>query len=129
MDIKSTAEGYLLEAFAKKAEASVGKGHAGDDGSKLKETCADFESILLNYMFQSMKKTVGDGGLFNDSFQKDMYETVFFEKISQTVAKERGIGLGEALFRQLSAKTGDVEAGNPETDPNPAEPVKPEGGR
>jgi Rod binding domain-containing protein len=72
---------------------------------ELQKVCADFESVLLNYMFQAMKKTVGDGGLFGDSFRKDMYESLFFEKISQKFAEARGVGIGEALYRQLSAKT------------------------
>ena len=125
MDIKGTAEGYLMEAFAKKAEAAVGKGHSEDDGSKLKAACADFESILLNYMFQSMKKTVGNGGLFGDSFQRDMYETIFFEKVSQTVAEKRGIGLGQALYRQLGAKSVDTEVGNPDAVSDLSEPMEP----
>ena len=75
----------------------------------LQNACADFESVLLNYMFQAMKKTVGDGGLFGDSFRKDMYESLFFEKISQKIAESRGVGIGESLYRQLSTKTGDSE--------------------
>ena len=77
----------------------------------LQNACADFESVLLNYMFQAMKKTVGDGGLFGDNFRKDMYESLFFEKISQKIAETRGMGIGESLYRQLSVKTGDSEEG------------------
>lgn len=78
---------------------------------ELQKVCADFEGVLLNYMFQAMKKTVGDAGLFGDSFRKDMYESLFFEKISQKIAETRGIGIGEALYRQLSVRTKDSEDG------------------
>ena len=74
---------------------------------ELKKACADFESVLLNHMFQAMKKTVGDGELFGDSFRRDMYDSLFFEKISQKIAETRGIGIGESLYRQLSAAIGD----------------------
>ncbi len=108
MDINSsTANGYLLEALAKKAEMSVSMGASGKDDSKLKEACADFESVLLNHMYQAMKKTVGDGGLFDNSFRKDMYESLFFEKISQKIAETRGVGIGESLYRQLTGKMKD----------------------
>jgi flagellar protein FlgJ len=118
MDINSsTAEGYLLEAFAKKAEASVGKRQSGEDDSRLKQACADFESVLLNYMFQSMKKTVGESGLFDDSFQKDMYESLFFENISRKIAEERGMGIGESLYRQLGRPAPDMENHEPDADP------------
>ena len=69
---------------------------------RLKKACADFESVLLTYMFKSMKKTVGEGGVFGNSFQKDMYESIFFEKIAEKVAQEKGMGIGEALYRQLA---------------------------
>lgn len=80
---------------------------------ELQKVCADFEGVLLNYMFQAMKKTVGDGGLFGDNFRKDMYESLFFEKLSQKVAETRGVGIGESLYRQLSAKTEGSEGGGP----------------
>ena len=112
MDINSSmAKGYLLEAFAKKAETSVSMEGAGKDDSKLKEACADFESVLLNHMFQAMKKTVGNGGLFGDNFRKDMYESLFFEKISEKIAETRGIGIGESLYRQLNAGNADPKSG------------------
>lgn len=79
----------------------------------LQKVCADFEGVLLNHMFQAMKKTVGDGGLFGDSFRKDMYEALFFEKITQKIAETRGVGIGEALYRQLSTRTSDsVDSGD-----------------
>jgi flagellar protein FlgJ len=102
-------KGYFLEAFAKKAETSVSMGSSGKDDTTLKEACADFESVLLNHMFQAMKKTVGDGGLFGGSFRKDMYESLFFERISQKIAETRGVGIGDSLYRQLSAALGDSE--------------------
>jgi flagellar protein FlgJ len=79
------------------------------ENKELHKACADFEGVLLNYMFQAMKKTVGDGGLFGDSFRKDMYESLFFQEISQKVAETRGVGIGESLYRQLNAKMGDSE--------------------
>jgi flagellar protein FlgJ len=110
MDINSSAvKGYLLEAFSKKAETSVSMGVSGKDNSELKKACADFEGVLLNYMYQAMKKTVGDGGLLGGGFRKDMYESLFFEKISQEIAETRGIGIGDSLYRQLSADIEDSE--------------------
>ena len=73
------------------------------ENGELQEACAGFESVLLNYMFQSMKKTVGDGGVFGESFQRNMYESLYMEKIAEKVAEERDMGLGDALYRQLKA--------------------------
>jgi Rod binding domain-containing protein len=54
-------------------------------------------------MFQSMKKTVGDGGVFGESFQRNMYESLYIEKIAGKIAEERDLGLGDSLYRQLKA--------------------------
>lgn len=89
--------------------AQVEKLKNSKENKELRKVCADFEGVLLNYMFQAMKKTVGDGGLFGDSFRRDMYESLFFEKVSQKVAESRGVGIGESLYRQLSTENRDSE--------------------
>ena len=77
--------------------------NAGEN-EELQKACADFESVLLNYMFQNMKKTVGDGGFFGDSFQRGMYESLYIEKISEKIAGERDLGLGKSLYNQLKTR-------------------------
>lgn len=73
--------------------------------AKLKNACADFEGIMLQQLFESMKKTVGSGGVFGDSHQKQMYESMFIQEVSATLARERGVGLAEALYRQVARQT------------------------
>jgi Rod binding domain-containing protein len=58
-------------------------------------------------MFQSMKKTVGEGGIFGESFQRNMYESLYIEKMAVKIAEERDLGLGDSLYRQLTARMGD----------------------
>lgn len=74
------------------------------DDVRLKKACADFEGVLLNFMFQSMKKTVPGKGIFSGSHQKQMFESMFYQEISTKFARERGIGIGDALYRQLKGK-------------------------
>ncbi len=74
------------------------------DDARLKKACSDFEGVLLNFMFQSMKKTVPGKGIFSGSQQKDMYESMFYQEISTKFARDRGIGIGDALYRQLKGK-------------------------
>jgi flagellar protein FlgJ len=83
--------------------------NTGEEDGELREACTDFESVLLNYMFQSMKKTVGESSLFGDSFQREMYESLYIEKMSEKIAQERDLGLGDSLYRQLAAR---MEAGD-----------------
>ena len=71
--------------------------------TKLRKVCADFESVFLNYMLQAMRSTLPKDDVFGKSFQKDMYESMYFEKIAETVSGNKGLGIGEALYRQLSS--------------------------
>lgn len=75
--------------------------------AQLKNACADFEGIMLQQLFESMKKTVGNGGVFGDSHQKKMYESMFIQEVSTTLARQRGVGLAEALYRQVARQTDD----------------------
>ena len=84
--------------------AQVEKLKSAEENGTLQKACTDFESVLLNYMFQSMKKTVGDGGIFGESFQRNMYESLYIEKISEKIAEERDLGLGDNLYHQLTAR-------------------------
>jgi flagellar protein FlgJ len=88
--------------------AGVEKVKDAEKDGELSQACADFESVLLNYMFQSMKKTVGEGGVFGESYQRKMYESLYMENICQTIADERDIGLGDSLYRQLTARMKNI---------------------
>ena len=51
--------------FGKKKEINL-------ESERLKKACADFESIFINFMFQSMRKTLPGDRLFGSSHQKEM---------------------------------------------------------
>ena len=93
----------------------------------LKATATQFEAMFLNMMLKSMRDATMDGGLF-DSEQTKTYTTMLDQQVSQTLAS-RGIGLADALTRQLSNRvtapadsaTGNAVTGNPGTSAlNPA---------
>ena len=79
------------------------------DDARLKKACADFEGILLNFMFQSMRKTIPGKGIFDSSHQKETYESMFYQEISAQFARDRGIGIADALYRQLKGKLDDSQ--------------------
>lgn len=69
---------------------------------ELKKVCRDFESIFINYMMQTMRKTVPKSGFFGDSLGIDIAESMYFDVLSRELSKERGIGLADMLYDQLS---------------------------
>ena len=94
----------------------------------LKATTRQFEALFMNMVLKSMREATPKDGPF-DSEQTKMYTSMFDQQISQNMAS-RGIGLADALYRQLSKMTnqtmqGAAESGGaasqPPTVPAPTE--------
>ncbi|MDY6823444.1 MAG: rod-binding protein [Thermodesulfobacteriota bacterium] len=84
------------------AQLSAGNDFA-DGADRLKKACVDFESVLMNMMFQAMRKTVPKDGLFGDSLQQDIFNSMYYQKLAQGGAEGEGLGLAATLYDQLSA--------------------------
>jgi len=67
----------------------------------LEKVSRDFESIFLHKLLSSMRKTVPKSGLL-DSFATDMYRSMMDEEISKEMSKNKGMGLGEMIYNDLS---------------------------
>ena len=103
----------LLKPSQMKAK-SLGKKQETDfENERLKNACSDFEGIFINFMFQAMKKTLPGDGLLGRSHQKEMYDAMFFQEISTNLARDRGIGIGEALYRQIQRKNDSAGENSP----------------
>ena len=68
---------------------------------KLKKACKDFEAILVNHMFENMRKTVPEGGLFEKNTQMDIMESMYYRDLSDKISSGKGMGLGDAIFADL----------------------------
>lgn len=97
---------------------SEGSGKVRSDGKqgeitqeRLKKACADFESIFINYLFKTMRRTIPESGM-NSFPGKDMYTMLLDQKVAEDLA-ERGSGMGiqEMLFRQLGGSRRSDEKG------------------
>ncbi|HCJ57422.1 MAG TPA: muramidase [Clostridiaceae bacterium] len=84
-------------------EEMLQKASAGKDEAKLREACANLESVFLNMMFKSMRNTVEKSDLMGESFATGVYEDMLYEKFAEEASKGKGLGLGELLYKQLSA--------------------------
>lgn len=107
MDIGSIDRGVPPNRLAdrvplKAQEAQSGReSHMAPQEEKLGKACADFEAILLDRMFQAMRSTLPKDGIFGGSHQQDMFESMYYQELATRLAREKSIGIGEALFRQL----------------------------
>ncbi len=72
----------------------------------LKAAAQQFEALFMNMVLKSMRDATPKGGLF-DSEQTKLYTSLLDQKMSENFAK-RGVGLADALIRQLSNNNGQT---------------------
>lgn len=75
-----------------------------DPDAALKQVAQEFESLFINMLLKNMRKSneliSGGEGLFSSS-ESRFYQEMMDTQMAQTLAKSGGIGLSEALIRQL----------------------------
>jgi|GEM_PF-2117129 len=77
-------------------------------GDELMKVARDFESILLYKMLESMRKTVPKSGLI-DSFSLDTFQSMMDQEIANEMAKKKGVGLAQMVYRQLTRLDDQLE--------------------
>ncbi|MFH1137356.1 MAG: rod-binding protein [Pseudomonadota bacterium] len=90
------------------AKPATQAGDAQQRLAKLKKTCSEFESVFIQNLMASMRKTVVKSGLLPESPGSETYESMFDQQIATFLSKGRGVGLGQAMFNQL-ARRQDLE--------------------
>jgi flagellar protein FlgJ len=71
---------------------------------ELMEVCKQFETIFTNMMLKSMRGTVPKSELIPTSFGREIFESMYDEKLSEEISKGQGIGLAQMLYQQLKSK-------------------------
>ena len=72
------------------------------DDKKLRETCQEFESMFVNLMLKEMRKTIPESDFMPQSFATQTFEEMYDEEIAKSVSKGKGIGIADAMYRQMS---------------------------
>jgi len=72
-----------------------------DKSKEIMEVVRKFEAILIHQMLKAMRQTVHKSDLLN-SFSLQQYESMMDEEIASEMSKQKGIGLADSLFYQLS---------------------------
>ncbi len=89
----------------------------GSPQRRLKAACQDFESIFIYKLLEQMRSTIPQEGYLHGSGE-GVYNAICDQQVAQALAKGRGIGLAEMLYRQLSQKA--AAAGQPAASTGPA---------
>ncbi len=70
----------------------------------LREAVQGFEAYFIHQIFKQARATLPAGGLLPESNAKGIYEDMLDEARAEQMSKVGGIGLTEALMKQLSKK-------------------------
>ena len=98
----NSANSKAQEAKQGEFERALEKAIEEKDEKKLRKACGDLEAVFTNMMFKQMRNTVQKSDLFNGGYAEEMYEDMLFEKYVEEISKNKGMGLGDMLYRQLS---------------------------
>jgi Rod binding domain-containing protein len=68
---------------------------------KKKQVAKDFESVLLNKLFDQMSKTIGNWGFEKDGASEQI-QGIFWLYLSQDIANNGGMGLWKNIYKSLT---------------------------
>jgi Rod binding protein len=94
---RSTSSKVSEDDFEKRLREAAAKG----DDSELKEVCNEFESMFVSMLYKQMKATVPQSDYLESDSATEMYNSMLDDKLCE-VASQRGIGLGDMMYKQLS---------------------------
>ena len=69
---------------------------------KLKQTCNEFEAMMVRQMLDSME---GSTKMFGEGFGGDFYQGMFLDAIAKQIS-EKGMGLSKMMYEQLNKTNG-----------------------
>jgi len=75
--------------------------YSSGDKEKLKQVCREFEGLMLQMMYKQMKRTIPESELLPASSGREIFQEMLDEELINN-ATQRGIGLSDVLYRQLS---------------------------
>jgi flagellar protein FlgJ len=90
------------DSFARKLENAV----QNKDDKELKKACQEFEGIMLNILYKSMKATIIKSDLAAQDPGMDIFESMQDDNLMEQASKTGTFGLAESLYRQLSGNSG-----------------------
>jgi peptidoglycan hydrolase FlgJ len=80
-----------------------------ENAPKLKEACAEFESLFISYLLKEMRATIPKNGLISGGRAEEIYTSMLDTEISKEMASQRGIGFSSLFLDRLESRPGEVE--------------------
>jgi flagellar protein FlgJ len=74
-----------------------------DSPEAIREAARAFESIFVNELMKSMRKTLPEDGLLNGGFANGVFNGMLDQEYSQIASRSGQFGLAEVIAEQLGA--------------------------
>jgi flagellar protein FlgJ len=78
--------------------------HPAGELKKLKASCEEFEAILTNVLFKSMRETISKAGPEEGDHARELYESMLDDAVAKDLSHGPGLGLGRLLYQQLASQ-------------------------
>jgi murein DD-endopeptidase MepM/ murein hydrolase activator NlpD len=88
----------------------------------LKTATEEFEGMFITYLLKVMRSTVESEKEGELSMGKDLYMDLFDQEIALTIARNRSMGIGDMMYRQLR-ESGHETGTSPLAEPTPKSPA------
>jgi flagellar protein FlgJ len=107
--INNTINAARSKASEESFETLLQEAVERNDQKELKKVCREFEGLVLRMMFRQMKQTVPKSELVPEDAARDIFETMLDDSLVDEIVKGSGIGLGDALYKQLGSRQGTLD--------------------
>ena len=97
----STANSKVQALKTDNFKKALENAKAKEDDKGLREACREFEELFINMMMKSMRKTVGDSGLTENSFARNTYQEMLDNEMAKISSQGAGIGIAQSMYDQL----------------------------
>jgi hypothetical protein len=102
-----------LTSEAPRARVLTGAGH--DPADPVWKAAKEFEALMLSEMFTHMFSGIKSDGLFGGGHAEETYRTFLMQSYGESVAENGGIGLAEAVYRDIARTYGGGGRGEDQT--------------
>jgi len=102
--VQNTKTKSADDDFEKRLKAAAEKG----DDAELKQVCKEFEGIFVSMMYKQMRATVPKSDYLQSDSATEIYNSMLDDELCDAAA-QRGIGLGDMMYKQMSKQYGKQE--------------------
>lgn len=111
VSLSSISHSHLVLRDKLQKESLV-KGHqknaSKQDEKRLKEACAEFESLFIYQLMKQMRKTIVKSGLTGGGKGEEIFTSMMDEELSKQMSSRQGLGLKDVLIEQLTGRRENI---------------------